>query len=74
MTTNKKCLLVAACAAAALIVAAVSWAGLDKPAKDSSATNVKEEAKILSVLEDMSKNRNYAMWNKIGRASCRERV
>ncbi len=58
----------AICAAAALIVAAVSWAGADKPAKDSSATNVsatnvKEEAKILSVLEDMSKNRNYAMWN-----------
>jgi len=63
MATNRKHSLVAACAAAALIVAAVSWAGAEKPAKDSSSTNVKEEAKILSVLEDMSKNRNYAMWN-----------
>ncbi len=63
MTTNKKCLLVAVCAAAALIVAAVSWADADKPSKDNSAANTKAEAKILSVLEDMSKNRRYAMWN-----------
>ncbi len=63
MTTNKKCLLVAACAAAALIVAAVSLADADKSAKDSSSTNVKTEAKILSVLEDMSNDRRYAMWN-----------
>jgi len=63
MTTSKKCLLVAVCAAAALIVAAVSLADADKPAKDTLASNLKKEAKILSVLEDMSKNRNYAMWN-----------
>ena len=61
MTTNKKCLLVAACAAAASIVAVVSWAGADKPAKDRSAANTKTEAKILSVLEDMSNDRRYAM-------------
>jgi len=63
MTINKKCILVVACAAAALILAAMSWAVADKPAKNSSADNINEEAKILSVLEDMSKNRNYAMWN-----------
>ena len=63
MTTNKKCLLVTVCAAAALIVGAVSLADADKPSKDSSAANTKAEAKILSVLEEMSKNRNYAMWN-----------
>ncbi len=63
MTTNKKCLLVAACTAAALIVAAVSLADADKSAKDSSSTNVKAEARILSVLEDMSNDRRYAMWN-----------
>ncbi|MCH8120790.1 MAG: class I SAM-dependent methyltransferase [Planctomycetes bacterium] len=63
MTTNKKCLLVAVCAAAALIVAAVSWADADKPSKDSSAANAKAEAEILSVLEDMSNDRRYAMWN-----------
>lgn len=63
MTTNKKCLLVAVCATAALIVAAVSWADADKPSKDSSAANTKAEAKILSVLEDMSNDRRYAMWN-----------
>ncbi|MFZ2146058.1 MAG: class I SAM-dependent methyltransferase [Sedimentisphaerales bacterium] len=63
MKTNKKCLLAAACAIAALIVAAMSRAGADKAADDSSADNINEEAKILSVLEDMSKDRNYAMWN-----------
>jgi len=63
MTTNKKCLLVAACASAASIVAAVSLAGADKVAGANSADNINEEAKILSALEDMSKNRNYAMWN-----------
>ncbi len=63
MTINKKCLLVTACVAAALIVAAVSWAGADKAAGANSADNINEEAKILSALEDMSKDRNYAMWN-----------
>lgn len=63
MTTNKKCILVAACAAAASIVAAVSWAGADKSTKNNSADNINEEAKILSALEDMSNDKNYAMWN-----------
>jgi len=63
MTTNKKCILVAACAATALIVAAVSWAGADKIAGANSADNINEEAKILSVLEEMSNDKNYAMWN-----------
>jgi len=63
MKTNKKCLLVAVCAVAALIVAAVSRAGADKTAQGDSAGNISKEARILSVLEDMSKNRNYAMWN-----------
>ena len=63
METNKKCLLVTACASAALIMAAMSRAGADKVTGANSADNINEEAKILSVLEDMSKNRNYAMWN-----------
>ena len=63
MGINKQFLLLTACAAAALIVAAVSWAGADKSAKNNSADNINEEAKILSALEDMSKDRNYAMWN-----------
>jgi len=63
MTTNNKCLLVAACASAALIMAAMSQAGADKAAEADSDGNIKEETKILSILEDMSKNRNYAMWN-----------
>ncbi len=63
MTTNKKYLLVAACVSVASIVAAVSLAGADKVAGANSADNINEEAKILSALEDMSNDKNYAMWN-----------
>jgi len=63
MTTNKKCLLVAACVAAASIVAAMSRAGADKVTGANSADNINEEAKIINVLEDMSNDKNYAMWN-----------
>lgn len=63
MKTNKKCLLAAACAIAALIVAAMSRADADKTAEADSAGNINKEVKIQSVLEDMSKDRNYAMWN-----------
>jgi caffeoyl-CoA O-methyltransferase len=63
MKINKHILLTVAYASAALIVAAMSWADVDKATKTKTAANINEEAKILSVLEDMSKNRNYAMWN-----------
>ncbi len=63
MTTNKKCILVTACAAAALIVAAVSLAGADKVSGTNSADNINQEAKIINVLEYMSNDKNYAMWN-----------
>ncbi len=63
MKINKYILLTTAYASAALIIAAMSWADVDKAAKTQTAANINEEAKILSVLEDMSKNRNYAMWN-----------
>ena len=62
MTTIRKRLLPAVCISAALIVTVVSCASTDKPAKDTLSSNVKGEAKILSVLNDMSKDRRYAMW------------
>ncbi len=63
MTTISKRLLPTACITAALIVTVVGCASTDKPAKDTLSSNVKAEAKILSVLEDMSNDRRYAMWN-----------
>ncbi len=63
LTTIRKRLLPAAFITSALIVTVVSCVSADKSAKNSLSSNLKAEAKILSVLEDMSKNRNYAMWN-----------
>jgi caffeoyl-CoA O-methyltransferase len=63
MTINKKCLLVTACVLAALILAVMSRAGADKVTGANSADNINEEAKIINVLEDMSNDKNYAMWN-----------
>jgi predicted O-methyltransferase YrrM len=62
MTTIRKRLLPAVCISAALIVTVISCASTDKPAKDTLSSNAKGEAKILSVLDDMSKDRRYAMW------------
>lgn len=62
MAANIKRLLVTICAAA-LIALTVSCAGLDKPIKNSSAANINAEKRILSVLEEMSKDRKYATWN-----------
>jgi caffeoyl-CoA O-methyltransferase len=63
MRTNKQCLLLITCATAALIAIAGCCAGADKPVKNSSESNTNAEAKILSVLEDMSNDKNYAIWN-----------
>ncbi|NQT01799.1 MAG: class I SAM-dependent methyltransferase [Planctomycetes bacterium] len=62
MTTNKRRLLVTICAAS-LIAIAVGCTASDKSIKNSSAANINAEARILSVLEDMSRDRKYAMWN-----------
>jgi len=50
-------------ATAALIAVAGCCAGVEKPVKNSSEFNTNAEAKILNVLEDMSNDKNYAMWN-----------
>ena len=63
MRTNKQCLLLITCTTAALIAVAGCWAGADKPVKNSLESNTNAEAKILSVLEGMSNDENYAMWN-----------
>lgn len=62
MRINIKHLLSATCVTAILILA-VSWASADKSIKNIPASNIKAETKILNVLEDMSNDQNYAMWN-----------
>jgi caffeoyl-CoA O-methyltransferase len=62
MRINIKHLLLATCVTAILTLA-VSWASADKPVKNSSESNTNTEAKILSVLEEMSNDENYKMWN-----------
>jgi len=62
MRTNTKHLSLAICAIATLTLA-VSWAGVNKPARNRSVSNIKAEEKVLRVLEDMSKDENWAMWN-----------
>ena len=62
MATSNKRLLVTICAAS-LIAVAVGCSDSDKSIKNSSATSINAEARILSVLEDMSRDRKYAMWN-----------
>jgi len=62
MATNKKLLLVTICAAA-LIAVAAGCAGSNKLIKNNSPAGINAEAKILSVLEDMSNDKNYAPWN-----------
>ena len=61
MTVNIKSLLVIICAAA-LISVTVGCADSNKSIKNSSAPGISEEARILNVLEDMSRDRNYAPW------------
>jgi len=63
MATNRKHSLVAACAAAAVMAAAVVWAGANKPARDSSSANAKEEAKILKILEDIYSDERDGLCN-----------
>jgi len=57
MGTYKKYLLFITCTTVAFLVVDGNWAGADK----SSGKN--SEEKILRVLEDMSKDENWAMWN-----------
>lgn len=49
--------------AATLIAVTVGCADSNKSIKNSSAANINAEARILSVLEDMSRDRKYAAWN-----------
>lgn len=63
MITNKKYLILITCMTAALIAAAGSLADADKPAGKNSATNKISEERILNVLENMSEDENWAMWN-----------
>lgn len=63
MWTNKKRLLVTGCISVEFIAAAMSCAMSGKPAKDESQGLGEAQAKILSVLQEMSKSERSAMWN-----------
>ena len=63
MKFNKTFFLSLTCAIAAILTLAASWTSAGKTTKKSSASIIKAEKKILSVLEDMSNDQNYAMWN-----------
>jgi len=63
MWTNKKRLLVTGCISVGFIAAAMSCAMSRKPAKDESPGLAEAQAKIASVLQEMSKKEQSAMWN-----------
>jgi len=63
MWTNKKRLLVAGCISAGLVAAVMSCAMSGKPAKNESQGLAEAQAKIASVLQEMSKKEQSAMWN-----------
>lgn len=63
MWTNKKRLLVAGCVSVGFIAAAMSCAMSGKPAKDESPGLGEAQAKIVSVLQEISKSERSAMWN-----------
>jgi predicted O-methyltransferase YrrM len=56
-------LLLITCTIAALIAVAGCSVGTDEQFNSSPESKKHEEAQILSVLEDMSNDENYAMWN-----------
>jgi predicted O-methyltransferase YrrM len=58
-------LLLITCTIAALIAVAGCSVGTDEQFNSSPESKKHEEAQILSVLEDMSNDENYAMWNII---------
>jgi len=63
MWTNKKRLLVAGCISVGFIAAAMSYAMSGKPAKDESPGPAEAQAKIVSVLQELSQKERSAMWN-----------
>lgn len=63
MKRNTKRLLIAYCATAAIITLVASWASANKPSKKKATSNINAEKKIQSVLDEMSNDQNYAMWN-----------
>jgi len=63
MWTNKKRLLVAGCIPVGFIAAAMSYAMSGKPAKDESPGLGEAQAKIVSVLQELSQKERSAMWN-----------
>jgi caffeoyl-CoA O-methyltransferase len=63
MRVRRKSRLVAACAAALVVLAAVSWAALQKQAKVKACAQAEMEAKISNVLEEMYRDERPGAWN-----------
>ena len=63
MKRNTKRLLIAYCATATIITLAASWTSANKLSKKRATASINAEKKIQSVLDEMSNDENYAMWN-----------
>ena len=63
MKLNKTYLLSLICAAIVIFTLAASWTSANKQAKNNSVLIINAEKKILDVLEEMSNDQNYAIWN-----------
>lgn len=63
MRVHRKGLLVAVCATALVVLAAVNWAASEKQAKVKACAYAQMEARILKVLEEMYKDERQGAWN-----------
>ena len=63
MRTKKQRLLLITFSTTALIAIAGCKTGVDKSVNNRSESNINAEEKILKVLDDMSRDENWAMWN-----------
>ena len=63
MRTKKQRLLLITFSTTALIAIAECKTGVDKSVNNRSESKINAEEKILKVLDDMSRDENWAMWN-----------
>jgi len=63
MRIHRKGFLVAFCATASVVLAAVSWAASEKQAKVKASAYAQMEARILKVLEEMYQDERQGAWN-----------
>ena len=63
MRVHRKGFLVAICAAAPAVLAAVNWAASERQAKVKACAYAHREARILKVLEEMYQDERQGAWN-----------